>query len=74
MIFFPISILLTLNSTHILDTQSLFNEYYVFQVEPPPPPPAEAAKEEGMETEKAGEESKASEDAPPQKQAEMDVD
>ena len=46
-IFFPISILPTLNSTHILDTQSLFNEYYVFQVEPPPPPPAEAAKEEG---------------------------
>jgi len=45
------------------------------KVEPPPPPPAEAAKEEGMETEKAGEESKASEDAPPpQKQAEMDVD
>merc|ERR1712088_814646 len=40
------------------------------KVEPPPPPPAEAAKEEGMETEKAGEESKASEDAPPQKQAE----
>ena len=72
--FFPISILLTLNSAHILDTQSLFNEYYVLQVEPPPPPPAEAAKEEGMETEKAGEESKASEDAPPQKQAEMDVD
>ena len=74
LIFFPISILLTLNSTHILDKQSLFNEYYVFQVEPPPPPPAEAAKEEGMETEKAGEESKASEEAPPQKQAEMDVD
>jgi len=44
------------------------------KVEPPPPPPAEAAKEEGMETEKAGEESKTSEDAPPQKQAEMDVD
>merc|ERR1712004_89182 len=45
------------------------------KVEPPPPPPAEAAKEEGMETEKAGEESKASEDAPPpQMQAEMDVD
>ena len=74
LIFFPISILLTLNSTHILDTQSLFIEYYVSQVEPPPPPPAEAAKEEGMETEKAGEESKASEDAPPQKQAEMDAD
>ena len=68
------SILQTLNYTHILDTQSPFNEYYVLQVEPPPPPPAEAAKEEGMETEKAGEESKASEDAPPQKQAEMDVD
>ena len=68
---FPISILLTLN---ILDTQSLFNDYYVSQVEPPPPPPAEAAKEEGMETEKAGEESKASEEVPPQKQAEMDVD
>ena len=72
LIFFPI--LQTLNYTHIWDTQSLFNEYYVLQVEPPPPPPAEAAKEEGMETEKAGEESKASEDVPPQKQAEMDVD
>ena len=71
---FPISILQTLNFTHIVDIQSLFNEFYVLQVEPPPPPPAEAAKEEGMETEKAGEESKASEDAPPQKQAEMDVD
>ena len=74
LILFPISILLTFNSTHILDTESLFNEYYIFQVEPPPPPPAEAAKEEGMETEKAGEESKASEETPPQKQAEMDVD
>merc|ERR1712002_1200517 len=40
------------------------------KVEPPPPAPAESAKEEGMETEKAGEESKASEEAPPQKQAE----
>ena len=71
---FPISILQTLNYTHISNTQSLLSEYFVLQVEPPPPPPAEAAKEEGMETEKAGEESKASEDAPPQKQAEMDVD
>ena len=44
-----------------------------FQVEPPPPPPTEPAKEEGMETEK-GSESKASEEAPKQKQAEMDVD
>ena len=44
-----------------------------FQVEPPPPPPTEPAKEEGMETEK-GSESKASEEAPQQKQAEMDVD
>merc|ERR1711978_439009 len=43
------------------------------KVEPPPPPPAEAAKEEGMETEKVSE-SKASEEAPQQKQAEMDVD
>ena len=74
--FFPISILQTLNyCAHVLDARSsLLNEHYVFQVEPPPPPPAEAAKEEGMETEKAGEESKASEDVPPQKQAEMDVD
>ena len=74
LVIFPISILQTLNYTHISNTQSLLNEYFVLQVEPPPPPPAEAAKEEGMETEKAGEESKASEDAPPQKQAEMDVD
>merc|ERR1711971_37696 len=43
------------------------------KVEPPPPPPTEPAKEEGMETEK-GSESKASEEAPKQKQAEMDVD
>merc|ERR1712029_271774 len=44
------------------------------KVEPPPPPPAEAAKEEGMETEK-GNESKTSEETPQQqKQAEMDVD
>merc|ERR1712032_620028 len=43
------------------------------KVEPPPPPPTEPAKEEGMETEK-GSESKASEEAPQQKQAEMDVD
>ena len=49
----------------------------LFQVEPPPPPPTEPAKEEGMETEKqgSGSESKpASEEAPQQKQAEMDVD
>jgi molecular chaperone DnaK (HSP70) len=51
------------------------------KVEPPPPPPAEPAKEEGMETEKQGganqgSDSKpaASEETPPQKQAEMDVD
>merc|ERR1712083_278095 len=43
------------------------------KVEPPPPPPTEPAKEEGMETEK-GSESKASEETPQQKQAEMDVD
>lgn len=42
-------------------------------MEPPPPPPTEPAKEEGMETEK-GSESKASEETPQQKQAEMDVD
>merc|ERR1712192_293945 len=40
------------------------------KVEPPPPPPTEPAKEEGMETEK-GSESKGSEEAPKQKQAEM---
>ena len=45
-----------------------------FRWNPFPPPPADAAKEEGMETEKAGEESKASVEGPPQKQAEMDVD
>merc|ERR1719500_362584 len=47
------------------------------KVEPPPPPPTEPAKEQGMETEKqgGGSESKpASEEAPQQKQAEMDVD
>ena len=51
-------------------------EFDVFQVEPPPPPPTEPAKEEGMETEgkQGGSESKTSEEAPQQKQAEMDVD
>jgi len=46
------------------------------KVEPPPPPPTEPAKEEGMETEgkQGGSESKTSEEAPQQKQAEMDVD
>merc|ERR1712218_100955 len=47
------------------------------KVEPPPPPPTEPAKEEGMETEKAGagsESKPASEETPQQKQAEMDVD
>merc|ERR1719264_2042293 len=47
------------------------------KVEPPPPPPTEPAKEEGMETEKqasASESKPASEEAPQQKQAEMDVD
>merc|ERR1711963_1150683 len=45
-------------------------------VEPPPPTPTEPAKEEGMETEgkQGGSESKPSEEAPQQKQAEMDVD
>merc|ERR1712018_952988 len=46
------------------------------KVEPPPPPPTQPAKEEGMETEgkQGGSESKPSEEAPQQKQAEMDVD
>jgi len=51
------------------------------KVEPPPPPPAEPAKEEGMETEKQGQANQGSdskpagsEETPPQKQAEMDVD